>query len=110
LDAAVDDVVLQVGDAGDRDEARRPIVERRRPPRVRPTAGTAGHADLLHVHFGPRLQVVERPHAVPGLDPGRRVAAARPPPPAEAIGAVMKSLDLAALQAVVAQGRVYFAD
>src|SRR4029078_363734 len=47
--------------------------------------------------------------AVPRLDARRRVAAARPPPPAESVGAVMKTLDLTELQRVEDQAAVAFA-
>src|SRR5205814_5796901 len=97
------------GDAGDRDEAGRAVVQRGRPPGVRAAAGAAGHTDLGHVHFGPRLQVVEGADAVSRLDAGRRVPAADPPPPAEAVGAVVERLDLAELERVEDQAAVPFA-
>src|SRR5207248_2615291 len=100
FDAPVHDVVLQIGDAGHGDEAGRAVVDGGEPPGVRAAARAAGDADLLGVHLGAGFEVVERPHGVPGLDAGRRVAAGRPPPHAEPGGAVVQPLDLAELQRV----------
>src|SRR5439155_27313137 len=86
LDAPVHDVIFQVRHAGDRDEAGRAVVDGGQPPGIGPAAATAGDADLRTVNLGPGFQVIDGPHGIPRLDPGRRATAADPPPHFLAVG------------------------
>ena len=47
------------------------------------------------IDLGARFQIVDRPDRVPRFRTGRRIAARRPPPLAEIVGAVMNALDFA---------------
>ncbi len=106
LDAAIDHMVLQVGDARHGYGGLDAVVNRRDPPAIRASAGSPGHTEPLGIDLLARLEVVERPDAVPGLDAGRRVAAVCPPPHAVAIGSVVNPLDLAELEGVDHQAGV----
>src|SRR5690606_31957700 len=97
LDHAVDDMVLQVGDAGDRHGGFDPFIEGGGPPAIRAAAAAPGDAEPLAVDLFARLQVVESPDAIPRFDAGRRVAARRPPPHPFAMQTMVKRLDLAEL-------------
>ena len=74
LDDAVDHVVLQVGDAGDRSGGLDALVESRDPPTVRAAAASAGDADAGFVDKLKRLEQVDSANPIPRLYPGRRVA------------------------------------
>ena len=63
-------------------------------------------AEALHIDLGPRCEIVERPHRIPGLDARRRVPARRPPPHPAPARAVMLALDLAHLQRVENHGHI----
>ncbi len=109
FDAAVDDMIGQVGDPGDRDGDLDPIVEGADPPAVGSATGSSGHTNPATVDFGSRLQVVQSPDAVPRLDSSRRIASSIPPPLAIAVGAVVDAFDLAQLQRVDRQAGVAIA-
>ena len=100
LDRAIDDVIVQRGDARGRHRHFDPLIERRDPPRVRAAAGASRDPDARRIDFRPRLQVVERANAIPRFHAGRRVPAGGPPPAAQAIRPVMFARDLAELDRV----------
>jgi len=100
FDRAIDHVVLQVGDARDGNRHLDAIVQSRDPPAIGPASAAAGDPHSRAVDFGARLQVVERPDAVPGFDARRGVAAAEPPPAIVAVRAVMNAFDFAKLQGI----------
>ena len=106
LDTAVDHVVGQVGDSGDRDSNADPFVQGSDPPTVSAPPGTARDSDSVSIDFRTRLQVIQCPDAVPRLDPRRRVTASVPPPVAIAVGAMVNSLDFSQLQCVDGQAGV----
>ena len=75
LDAAVDDLVLHVGDTGGGCAGLDALVERGDPPRVGTATAAAGDTKLRFIDLGTRFEVIERTDAAPGLEPGGRVAA-----------------------------------
>src|SRR2546426_1162287 len=100
FDRAIDNVVLQVGNAGDRSSNFDAIIQRGQPPAIRAAARTASNTESLRVNFGPRFQVIKRSDAVPRFNAGGRVTERVPPPHPFAIGAVMEALDFAELECV----------
>src|SRR5207253_4882609 len=80
VDDLVLDVALQVAHAADRHGTLDALVRGGDPERRRPAAGDARHRDAVRVHLGPADEVVDAAHAVPALDPRRRVAGRVPPP------------------------------
>src|SRR4051812_17288732 len=76
---ALGDVRVQVGDAGDGDDALDALVGGADPPRRRPAARATGDADALAIDLLARFEVVDAAHRVPQLDAGRRVAQRHPP-------------------------------
>ena len=100
LDDSVDNVVLQVGNSGDRRGDLDALVERSDPPTVRAAAAAAGNAEAVFVHDVKRRKVVECADAVPRLHTRRRVATGVPPPHAVAIGAVVDAFEFAELDRV----------
>ena len=106
LDRAIHDMVFQIGDAGDRSRCLNAIIQRRDPPAVGSPSGTTGHPDSRGVYLGAGLQVIQSANAVPGLDPGGRVAARVPPPLALIVSAVVGPLQFAQLQRVQNQANI----
>ena len=106
LDDSVDDMVLQVGDPGDRRGDPDALVDGGDPPAVRAAATAAGDTEAFLVHEVERLEVVERADAVPRLDTGGGVAARVPPPHAVAIGAVVDAFEFAELDRVNGEANV----
>ena len=106
LDAAVDNVIGQVRDAGHRDGDPDPVIECADPPAVGTTAGPSRDPDPLAIDLLPRLQVIQGPDAVPGFDSGRRITAGIPPPLGVPVGAVVNPFDLTQLQSVDRQAGV----
>ena len=106
FDRAIDDVVLQIGDAGDRRGHLDTVVERGNRPAIRAAAGPSRDAEAVGIHFRPRAKIVDRPDAVPGLDAGGRVTSRVPPPHAFFVSAVVKALDFAELQRIDNQADV----
>ena len=100
FDAAVDEVVAEVGDAGGGGGAGDAVVEGGDPPGVGAAAGAAGDAEAFGVDFGAGFEVVEGADAVPGFDAGGGVAAGEPPPFTEVMGAVVFAFDFAELEGV----------
>ncbi len=100
FDTAVDDVVVQVGNAGDGDGGFDAVVERRHVPAIGAATGAAGDADAVCIDFGPRDKVVDRADGVPRLNAGGRVAAGVPPPHVFAVRTVVDAFDLAELQRI----------
>ncbi len=106
LDNAIDHMVLQVGDAGDRRGGLDTLVECGDPPTVRAAAAAAGDTDAVFVDKVQRLEEVDRADAVPCLDTGGGVAARIPPPHAMPVGAVVDALKFAKLDRVDREANV----
>ncbi len=95
FDTAVDDVVLKVGDSGNRYGDLDAVIESRYPPAICASPRAPGDANSAGVHFFTRLKVVQGADAVPRLDSSGRVAAAVPPPHFVPVRAVMNPFDFA---------------
>src|SRR5687768_7322667 len=95
---AVDDVIVEIGNAGDRGRYFDAVVERDGPPTVSATARPAGRSETRLVDVRSRFEVIQGANAVPGFDAGGRVAARIPPPHSFTMGAVVEAKNLAELQ------------
>ena len=93
LDTAVHNVVLQIGDTGNGHSGLYPLIDCSQPPGVCAAARNASNTESPTVHLGAGLEIIEGPYAVPGLNTGRCVAAAVPPPHIILIRTVMYALD-----------------
>src|SRR5213075_1552935 len=102
----IHDVVLQIGDTGNRRGHFDAVVESGRSPAIRAAAGPARDAETVGVHFRPRAKIVERPDAVPSLDARGCVPARVPPPQAFLVSAMVDALDFAELQRIDDQADV----
>jgi hypothetical protein len=95
FDAAIDHMVLQIGNAshgyGDFD----PFVRSGAPPTVSSTTAAAGYAKPGCIDFRSCLQIIECPNAIPGFHTGGRVPTRQPPPHTKAVCAVVNAFDLA---------------
>jgi hypothetical protein len=89
LDASVDHVIAQAGDAGGGGGGLDAFIHGGDPPGVGAAAAAAGHAEALAIDLGAGLEVVEGADAIPCLHAGRGEPAAGPPPAAEPVGAVV---------------------
>ncbi len=100
FDAAVDDVIAEIGDAGGGGGAGDAFIECSDPPGVGTAAAATGDAEAFGVHLGAGFEIIEGADAVPCFDTGGGVAAGDPPPFAEVVGAVVFAFDLAELEGV----------
>ena len=106
FDAAVNDVILQVGDAGYGNRNLDAIVDGSNPPRVGSSAASSGDSKPLPIDLAASLEIVQRADTVPSLDAGRCVASVVPPPHPFTIGTMVDAFDLAELNRVDRQANV----
>src|SRR5512134_666177 len=78
--APLDEMRAEVGNPGDWHRDTNAFIGRGEPPAIRAAARAARDADAGAIHLRPRIEVVERPDAVPQLHSSWTVAARVPPP------------------------------
>ena len=104
--ASVDDVVLQIGDAGNGNGDFDAFVQCRYPPTVSAPTRPAGNPDAIGVDFFSGFKIIQGADAVEGFGAGGCVAATVPPPHVIPVGAVVNALDFAHLYCVDGQAYV----
>ena len=106
FDAPIHNVVLKVGDTGNRDSDFDTVIDCREPPTIPTATGDTGHADAVLVNFFAHLEIIQCAYAVPCLDAGRCIAATIPPPHFVPIRSVMDTLYLATMHCVNDQAHI----
>ena len=94
----INNVILQVGDAGNGDCCSNAFIQGCNPPTVDSTATTPGNTDSIRVNFVSRFEVVNGANAIPRFDSGWRVAAAEPPPHVVAVSPMVDAFNFTELQ------------